>query len=271
MTWLDALGQSHVFSSTPTRIVSLVPSETQSVLDLGCGRQLVGVTDYCPSGHMAKTLGGTKNPNVTALLAQKPDLVLCNQEENTEHVVRHLIREGLRVHVSFPKSLQEGIEYAQRLASLLGVRHTAAEQTVAISRNRMRVFVPIWRAPWMTFNEHTYAHSVLHAAGFENVFAQRTRRKTLAQDLSAHPVLENTEPDSDTRYPRLSLDEIVRAKPDAILLPDEPYIFGEQDAAELRASTGAKVILLSGKPLFWYGTNSLVAIEELLRATQALW
>lgn len=254
----------------PARVVSLVPSETETVAALGCFERLVGRTEYCvePAGAIESVpiIGGTKNVDIDAVCDLQPDLVLANQEENTRQDVEALIDRGLLVHVSFPQTLSESARYVDRLATLLGVRHEVAVDELIERHNQalaapleshpLRAFVPIWSEPLMTFNEHTFAHDVLVHCGFQNVFATRERRYPLAADIG--DAAQRVIPNRDTRYPRVTLGELAALKPQVILLPDEPYRFTDVDAAAMRAHRGlvdATTLFVDGKALFWYGAS----------------
>lgn len=282
----DALGRQVWTKGAPRRVVSLVPSETESVCALGGGERLVGRTDYCeepPAVRAIPSVGGTKRFDVERVLSLAPDLVLANQEENGERDVRALIDRGLTVHVSFPVDLAGSAAYLRALASLLHVEPStsevvrAAEDAVRARRDvpaRARALVPIWKDPWMSFDARTYASDVLRAIGLENVCAGRARRYPLAADLEGEREGAGVRPsdagERDTRYPRLSTAEIGRRDPELVLLPDEPFAFAERDADALRAlCPRATVRFVSGKDLFWYGARMAGALERLERALAA--
>lgn len=268
-------GRSPANNTPAARVVSLVPSETESVALLaGLGR-LVGRTDFCiePLGIEAiPSVGGTKRFDVEAVLALAPDLILANQEENGEKDVRALIAAGAPVHLSFPCTMEGSRDYVSDLCALLGVDRTdavgEAERAIADAgppawkRGAPSVAVPIWREPWMSFDERTFASAIVEAAGGRNAFSGRPRRYPLAADLSADVASVRT--DKDTRYPRFSLDELIDRAPDVVLLPDEPYAFGAEHRAELVTALGHdRVVLTDGKDLFWYGVRAAGAARRL--------
>ena len=276
---LDALGRRIPIGVGARRVVSLVPSETESVARLGGIERLVGRTTYCiePSVTIERvpTLGGTKNADVDAIRALAPDLVLANQEENSRRDVEALIDAGLRVHVSFPRTLAQSVDYLASLAALLGLdprfethvcraRDALERLRGAKPRSIVRVWCPIWKAPWMSFDERTFASDVLAHAGLANVMAGRARRYPLAADLGDAP-RARVPSDRDTRYPRMRLDEALARAPDVVLLPDEPYRFGPEDAQEIERESGgrARVLFADGKDLFWYGVRAIGAPERL--------
>lgn len=283
-------------AAPPERVVSLVPSMTNSLFELGFGDRVVGVTSYCRPPAEAKdrlvVVGGTKSVDVEAVLSLSPDLVIANREENTREVVQALREAGLTVWVTFPCTVDDALRDLRELIGLfrapeVGLKLETLERAVewarlaASQRPPVRVFVPIWRGEageeglwWMTFNRRTYAHDVLAVCGGENVFGARERRYPLAADLgdgAARPAGGR-----DTRYPRVRPEEVLEAEPEVILLPDEPYAFGAQEEAELRdrlAETPAvrrgRVHRIDGSLLTWHGTRlgrALKALPPLLQA-----
>jgi len=278
----DAIDRQVRLPRPPERVVSLVPSETLSVAELGGVARLVGRTDYCvePAGTVEgiPSVGGTKGFDVEAVKALRPDLVLANKEENSRPLVQALIDTGLPVHVSFPCTVDESLDYLRNLCVLLGIDPERAPELVAceaaVARARenevddpLPVFVPIWKDPWMTFDGGAYASDVLLLCGADNVFSDRSRRYPLAADLGRAEALpqERTQ-DRDTRYPRIQLEEVAARGARAALLPNEPYAFTSDEAAVFAALDAASPIvveLVDGKDLFWYGTHLGRAVHRL--------
>lgn len=258
----DELGFALDLDEPPRRIVSLVPSITETLFALGLDRQMVGVTKFCvePTQGVAavEKIGGTKNPDLRAISALAPDLVIANAEENRRQDIERMRARGLRVFVTYPRTVSGALQ------SILGLgRVTHREpQAAALAREvvrvvsvietslgvwnklRLRVFCPIWKKPWMTFNEDTYAHDVLRLLGFLNIFG-----------------------DSADRYPRTTLEEALERRPQVVLLPDEPYEFGEADMAELKAELPSglsrRIMLVSGRDLHWYGVHMIKGLPLL--------
>jgi ABC-type Fe3+-hydroxamate transport system substrate-binding protein len=277
------------FSGPPKRVVSLVPSDTLNVAAIGCASALVGRTDYCelPADVAASvpSVGGTKNPRVDDILALAPDLVLANQEENTRGDLEVLAQRGLRVYVAFPKRVAEGISHLARLARLFGVERSPVARDLvkrayaaiaeaerarkAAGAKPVLTFCPIWMDPLMTIHGDTFISDMLALAGAENVFADRTRRYPLAADLGrARPLPPAKVEGRDTRYPRVTLDEVVARAPELVLLPDEPHPFTDADAAVFRAlpipaATRDAVVMMNGKDLCWYGARSVEGLERV--------
>jgi iron complex transport system substrate-binding protein len=266
----------------PQRVVSLVPSITESLFDLGFAKSVVGITDFCIHPAYELTLlpriGGTKNPRVDEIIELQPDVVFANQEENTPAAVHVLQDAGVRVEVNFPLTVEQAVvdlgEIAQMFGSEAAERKVAAlrEQIAtarAAKRSPLRVFCPIWQAEtgdgvgwWMTINQRTFTHDMLALCGLENVFATRERRYPLDADLGRGEAQDAGE--RDTRYPRVTASEIAAAAPQLILLPSEPYAFTKSHVAEMRALfPGAQVQLIDGSLVTWPGTRMGKAIGEL--------
>jgi len=261
----DASGTVVALPAAAQRIVSLVPSVTESLFALGLGDRVVGVTDWCvhpadlPSS--VARVRGTKNPDCDAIVGLAPDLVLANHEENREADVRRLRERGVTVWVDYPRTVVEAVEHLRGLARL-GASDAARDAIVAPveaalvraqgaeSRTATRAFVAVWKDPWMTLARDTYAHDLLTVAGIANVFA-----------------------DAGGRYPRVTLEEVAARDPELILLPDEPYRFTRDDAAALaqgplattRAVLAGRVHVVDGTLPFWHGPRIARALD-LLRA-----
>ena len=272
----DDCGRELLFIRPPRRVVSLVPSDTLNVFALGAGDRLVGRTRYCvaPEGaveHLPE-VGGTKDVDVGAVAALEPDLVLCNQEENSRPHLEQLARLQLPVFVSFPRRVADGLSHLARLARILGVEEqsrdllrrglTALRDPGTRPLPPIDTFVPIWMDPLMTVNADTFISDALELAGGRNVFADRERRYPLQADLGtaeARPAGER-----DTRYPRVTLDEVAQRAPRVVLLPDEPHPFGEVDAEVFRQRLpDAKVVFCSGRDLCWPGARSVDGLPRL--------
>jgi ABC-type Fe3+-hydroxamate transport system substrate-binding protein len=295
----DDMRRELVFGRAPQRVVCLVPSDTYSVAAIGCAGALVGRTDYCelPADVVAKlpSIGGTKNPRVDEILALEPDLVIANQEENTKSDLEALATKGVKVWIAFPKRAADGIAHLARLARIFqverdpGVRALIKHGYEVIreaedARAKMvplRTFCPIWMDPLMTIHGDTFISDVLDMCGAQNVFVDRQRRYPLAADLGKmKPLSAQKTAGRDTRYPRVTIDEVVARSPELVLLPDEPHPFSEADAEVFRAlsipaSPRNAVVRTSGKDLCWYGARTIEglprvrALVETLRASRA--
>lgn len=241
----DARGREFQASETPKRIVSLVPSVTETLFELGVGDGVVGATDFCifPENLDCKRVGGTKNPRVDEIRALQPDLVHMNLEENLR---RHAeaIEAFAPVYASEPKTVAGVVE----LIDTLGVIHgcvPAADTFVHALNTELAVLpvkqftfaCPIWRDPWMWCGGDTYVSDLVSRAGGTNVLADRTR------------------------YPQVTLEEVLALRPDVIFLPDEPYAFTQADASLIR---GARVIgPFPGHLFTWHGTRTIHGLRFL--------
>jgi len=265
-TYTDALNRSINLETPPSRIVSLVPSITETLFTFGAGDSVVGVTRFCsePASEVATKakVGGTKTLDIKSVLELKPDLIIANAEENRQEDIRQLLAAGQRVFVTFPRTVAAAIQMLRQLAQMTGSMEVAepiledAEQALAAAkaanqgRTKLRVFCPIWRRPWMTVGPNTYMHDFIAACGGLNIFAERHER-----------------------YPMADLDEVARRAPEVILLPDEPYPFTHKHIAEfleykyLPAVRDQRIYLLEGKHLCWYGpriAGSIRYVQNLL-------
>jgi ABC-type Fe3+-hydroxamate transport system substrate-binding protein len=291
---LDDRQRVLVFAQPPRRIVSLVPSDTLSLFALGAGDRLVGRTRYCvePQGEVERipVVGGTKDIDVEAVAALFPDLILCNQEESARAPVTALIQRGLPVWVAFPRTVAQGLGQLARLARILGIEKEAkprdllrrgyAELREAEAARAavapLAAFVPIWMDPLMTISGETFVSDALSLAGARNVFAERFRRYPLAADLGrGDPASPEKIGDRDTRYPRITLEEVEARAPQIVLLPDEPHPFSEADAEVFRAQStpaarAGKVRLCGGRDLSWYGAQSVGGLSRLRALVAAL-
>ncbi|MFF8291774.1 helical backbone metal receptor [Streptomyces sp. NPDC016309] len=230
------------------RVVSLVPSLTEAVAVTAPGL-LVGATNWCthPAGLDVTRIGGTKNPDVAAVVALRPDLVVANEEENRAPDLAALRAAGIDVLVTEVRDLDQAFPELDRVLRACGVPErphwleAAREAWAAVTPGpRRTAVVPVWRRPWMVLGRDTFAGDLLARLGVVNVYAD-------------HP----------ERYPRVPLDELRAAGPDLVVLPDEPYRFTADDGPE--AFDGIPAALVDGRHLTWYGP-SLAAAPESLRA-----
>ncbi len=226
-------------SNRSVSVVSLVPSITESLR--AWGRDPIACTKYCEQPDLL-TVGGTKNPDLAAIGALRPDVVMVDREENRREDALALEAMGIEVFVTDVCRLDQVAPELDRVAARVGLSSQTADWpifTPDTSLRRVRVFVPIWRRPWMTIGADTYGSTLLRWLGFDNVFG---------------------EPDDGT-YPEVSLDEAARRRPDLVLAPSEPYVYEAAHLEELRAV--APVVEVDGQDLFWWGTRTPLAAERL--------
>jgi ABC-type Fe3+-hydroxamate transport system substrate-binding protein len=259
---VDASGVAVELSRSPRRIVSLVPSITETLCALGLAEALVAVTVYCVEPREivgGKTrIGGEKNPDLERIRSLQPDLVIANVEENVREHIDRLRAWSIPVWVTYPRTVADGIQLIADLGELTGAGAQAAElvgeieplyervRAAGVRRSGPSVFYPIWRGPYMTINRDTYIHDMLLTCGARNVFA-----------------------DAPERYPVVTLEEVATRRPEVILLPDEPFRFRRAhlaDFAELRvvpAVRDGRIHLVDGKPFSWHGPRIVEALRTL--------
>jgi ABC-type Fe3+-hydroxamate transport system substrate-binding protein len=227
-------------------VVSLVPSLTEAVAATRRGA-LVGATDWCthPADLDVARVRGTKNPDRAAIAALQPDLVIANKEENRELDVSRLRQSGVPVWVTDVETVPQALASMRRLLlDACGWDEPAwlveAERLWSgdVPTARTRAVVPIWRDPWMVVGRPTFTADLLARVGIEVVTAG-----------------------VDGRYPPVELERLDAAGADVALLPDEPYVFTEEDGPEAFSRTPTR--LVNGRLITWYGP-SLVEARHLL-------
>lgn len=239
----DLLGRSFEFPKPPSRVVSLVPSVTETLFDLGAGNALAGITDFCtfPADMNIPRVGGTKNPCVDEIRALAPDLVYMNLEENLERHAKQ-IESFAPVFVSEPKTIHDVAALITTLGSIHGREARARELTGDLTRERFAIVpftfaVSIWKTPWMWCGGDTYVSNLVESVGGRNVLRDRQR------------------------YPSITLEEVLALRPDVVFLPDEPYAFTSSDAVEIR---GPRVIgPFPGHLFTWHGTRTILGLRFL--------
>ena len=239
-------------ASQVSRIVSLVPSLTEA-LAFSCRDKLVAATDWCthPADLAIARVGGTKNPDLEAIVALRPNLVVANAEENRPPDLDVLRAQGIPVWVTDIRAVDQALASIDRLLRAVGAldvgwlsqaRDSWLNPPALVEGRRLRAVVPIWRRPWMHLGSDTYAGDVLRRLGVDNVLS-----------------------DSPQRYPKLGLGSLPTA--DLVVLPDEPYRFSEMDGPE--AFPGVPCALVSGRSLTWYGPAMVGAPQALLASLRA--
>ena len=264
MEFFDDRERCLALPHVPRRIISLVPSITETLFALGAGSRVVGVTTYCthPTDSVAgiTKVGGTKDPDLEAIERLEPDLVIVNDEENRHEDFIALEERGLPLYVTAPRTVLAGIRMVVQLGPLVGcqeqghalsrgLKQQYGEVTAGLGRvPRLRVFCPIWRKPWMSFNSDTYSDDMLWCCGGENIL--RTK---------------------DERYFSLTLDEVAAAAPQIVLLPSEPYPFAKEHFVHLKplldtpAGQAGHFYCVDGMALCWYGPRIADGLTELSR------
>ena len=243
----DDLGFPSALAGPARRVVSLVPSLTESVAATR-PEALVGATTWCthPADLDVARVRGTKNPDLAAIRALEPDLVLANKEENRQLDVERLRAAGIAVWVTDIQTLDQALS-SLRAMFTAGLRWPAPDWLELAERAwrqpslapRVRAVIPVWRDPWMVVGSRTFTGDVAARLGLENVYG-----------------------DHAERYPRVELADIHDRRPDLVVLPDEPYQFAAGDGPE--AFPHSRVALVEGRGLTWYGPSLITARSALL-------
>ena len=233
----------------PHRIISVVPSQTELLFDLGLDVEIVGITKFCihPANKVRGKVivGGTKTLHLDQIHALQPDFILANKEENTREQIEELQR-YYPVHITDVITLPDALATIREVGKLIGREQQAEEMTTQIafslsSHSSLSSPPPsvayfIWRKPYMVAAGGTFIHAMLEAAGFQNAFAEQTR------------------------YPAVTADDLRMANPDLIFLSSEPYPFAEKHRAELQSiCPSARVLIVDGEVFSWYGSRLLRA------------
>ncbi len=241
----DQMGREILLSKVPERIVSLVPSQTEYLYDLGLEEQIVGQTLYCihPEEAFRKSykIGGTKKLNLIKIRALNPDLIIANKEENDQKQIEELALE-FPVWISDIKTLKDALDMMQKLGDILNKKAESAAIVNDIS-NQFKILQKqkitktalylIWQKPWMAAGPQTFISEMLHFAGFNNVVTE-----------------------TETRYPNLFFGDMENYKPDCIFLSTEPFPFKESHVAELQAVFPNSIVkLVDGEIFSWYGSR----------------
>lgn len=227
-----SLGYVNATHNIP-RVISLVPSVTETLLDWGI--EPVACTRFCEQPALDH-VGGTKDPDIDAIVARSPELVIVDEEENRREDHDALIARGLDVWVLRIRSIADVGPQLDPLAARLRVDWSMPALPASTGVHRL-AFVPIWKRPWMALGEPTYGSSVLNALGIANAFGD------------------------DGAYPTITLEAAAERHPDVVIAPSEPYAFGERHRQELE--TVAPTVFVDGKDLVWWGTRTIDAIDRL--------
>jgi ABC-type hemin transport system substrate-binding protein len=241
----DQMNKAVYLQQTPKRIISIVPSQTELLFDLGLDEKIVGITKFCihPAEkikHITK-IGGTKQLNIEAIHNLRPHLIIANKEENEQSQVEELMKH-YPVWISDIHNLPTALDMIIKVGEITGTKNKANKIAEEISlqfvsltpaQPKFSVMYLIWRKPYMAAGSGTFIDNMLQLCGFENVVAAQ-------------------------RYPELSTDEIIAARPDVLLLSSEPYPFGQKHIDEFKLMLPeAKIELVDGELFSWYGSRLL--------------
>jgi ABC-type Fe3+-hydroxamate transport system substrate-binding protein len=247
LTFFDQMGNGIKLPAPPTRIVSLVPSQTELLFDLGLDTEVVGITKYCihpPQWQNKKAIvGGTKNFQIDLIDSLRPDVIIGNKEENYKDGI-------VQLYKKYPVWMSEIYKYEEALQMIHGIgllvnRQERADQLVLEIKRQFeslkpstskRVLYLIWRKPWMAAGRDTFINSMLGKIGLQNCLPE------------------------NSRYPELTNEDLKVLNPQLVFLSSEPYPFKEKHIEEINTILpDARVVLVDGEMFSWYGSRLLKA------------
>lgn len=250
-TLIDQLGRNITVPASPGRIISLVPSQTELLADLGLGDRVVGITKFCvhpESWRKSKTVvGGTKQFDVDAIRTLNPGLIIGNKEENYEEGIKELSK-TYPVWMSDIVTLEDSLQMIAQIGSLTQTESKATEIVNSIRDSfsgmpklpALKTLYLIWRNPWMAAAAGTFINEMITLSGLQNCL------------------------NDETRYPELTSEKIQTLEPELILLSSEPYPFKEKHVLELtQLCPQAKILLVDGEMFSWYGSRLLKFAQYL--------
>ncbi len=233
----------------PRRIVSLVPSQTELLFDLGLDEEVVGLTKFCihpeEKWRSKPRIGGTKKVDFDKIAGLHPDLIIGNKEENDRSQIEELAKH-YPVWMSDITTLDDAHDMIKSVGEITGKAEVAKDLAEKIRTVFKSPFTSlqspittaylIWYRPWMAAATDTFIDSMMTATGFQNIFSNKTR------------------------YPEITLEELSAAKPDVVMLSSEPFPFKEKHLAEIQQHCPESVVrLVDGELFSWYGSRMLLA------------
>lgn len=247
--YIDQLNRKVELNKIPQRIISLVPSQTELLFDLGLDEEVIGITKFCVHpDHWFKTktrVGGTKQLHLEKIKELRPDLIIANKEENVQSQIEELVKD-FPVWVSGVNNLNDAVEMIESIGEITNKLIKAKEITNQIKKSFFDLSLPfrrtggtcylIWKDPYMTIGGDTFISNMLSHAGFQNLFQHQTR------------------------YPELTIEQLQTLNCKLLLLSSEPFPFKQKHVDELRpVLPNTKIILVDGEMFSWYGSRLLKA------------
>ena len=254
MTIFDHLGRKLILNATPKRIVSLVPSQTELLVDLGLKNLLIGVTKFCVHPKNLRkekvVVGGTKTVHIDKIEDLEPDIILCNKEENTIKMVSELEKIA-PVHVSDVSTISDSLQLIKDYGDIFSVKETALNLVHSIE-NKIQTFSEeiqhkkwqsciylIWKDPYMAAGNDTFINELLKLNKLENKI-------------------------DENRYPIVTKEQLMKYSPELVLLSSEPFPFKDENIKEIE-EMGLKAVLVDGEYFSWYGSRLEKAISYFKR------
>lgn len=247
----DQLGNEIELNGIPGRIISVVPSQTEFLYDIGMKDNIVGQTIFCihPRSHFktAKKIGGTKKLRLDEIAALKPDLIIANKEENELSQISEL-QQHFPVWISDIKTFADAVQMMTSLGEICG-KQIETELIIQKINNsfselenndrKKRVLYLIWNEPWMAAGRDTFIHEMITMAGFENAIVGK-----------------------NSRYPEISIEDVKSLQPDYVFLSSEPFPFNEKHVKEWNSLfPEIKTVIVDGEMFSWYGSRMILAAE----------
>ena len=248
--FVDQTGRTISLDKTPSRIISLVPSQTELLYDLGLDEEVIGITKFCVHPEewfrSKKRVGGTKQMKPDIIQQLGPDLIIANKEENLKEQIEELEKQ-YPVWISDISNLDDALEMIEQIGLIVNKAQPANEMVFQIKKSfaglptpdtPLRTCYLIWQNPYMTAGGDTFIHSMMTSAGFENVFANKNR------------------------YPEITIAELQTVNCQLLLLSSEPFPFKEKHIDEIRTmGFKGQILLVDGEMFSWYGSRMLLAAE----------
>ncbi|WP_447637677.1 ABC transporter substrate-binding protein [Flavobacterium microcysteis] len=257
-TYIDQLGNSHTFESAPKRIISLVPSQTELLFDLGLEDSIVGITKFCVHPYHLKStkkiIGGTKKVHYEKIRLLQPDIIIANKEENTEEIVEEL-RKICPVWVTNILTIEDSLQMISDFGQLFNKRTEAQKwiDKIQFALTDFKNFIKdkeeqkaayfIWANPYMVAGGDNFINEMLKLNKFNNIY--------------------DNNPKYEGRYPEVVVQKMkIQGDPDLVLLSSEPFPFKDEHAFELgRYTHHAKTVFVDGEMFSWYGSRMAKAFD----------
>ena len=250
--FIDQMMRKVEISSSPMRIISLVPSQTELLFDLGLNDEVVGITKFCihpkPWLKEKTIVGGTKQLNHQKIESLKPDLIIGNKEENSKNDIE-LLMQKYPVWMSDINTLKEALQMIESIANITQTSQKGNQLIEKINhefellphanQSKKRIAYFIWNKPMMVAGKDNFINSILSRLGFENVFANQLNS-----------------PQISYRYPQITSTELAAAAPDTIYLSSEPFPFKDKHVQQFKAICPyAEIKIVNGEMFSWYGSR----------------